>query len=468
MKYICSLCKNIVEDISDPIFRCPKCGIDKSAYKIYYEIENVSKKVVITKSNPSINRIDETCIDCGMCRKTCNSITGLNFDRNKPECVNCGNCILTCPTGCLTPKYNYNEVKNLLNKDKVVISFVAPAVRTSFGESFGLDAGSNLTGKIVSALRELGFNYVLDTTFGADITVTEESKELLDRVTSRKNSPMFTSCCPAWVKFVLTKYPKFIPNLSSTKSPNSIMGALIKSYFAERKKIDAKDIVTVGIVPCTAKKYEKDRPELSNDGFNNVDFMLTTTELVMMIKESNVSMDSLSDSDFDSLMGKGSTSGLIFGSSGGVMEASLRTLAHRLNVKNSDLNILNIRSTDSIKEFDINIGNLNLKVAVVYGLSNASKLLKEIESGEKKFDFVEVMACPCGCVGGAGNPLQNINKFPLIREQRLNGLSKIDEKSNIKNPYQNKEVQKLYNSFLTKDKVHSLLHTSFNEKKSES
>ncbi len=463
MKYMCELCKYITEDISDPIFRCPVCGSSKKSFKIYYEIENIDKKVFISKNNLGINRIDEKCINCGMCRKTCNKVTSLNYDKNNPECVSCGNCILTCPTGSLTPKYNYNEVKNLLNKDKTVVAFIAPAVRTSMSESFNLEVGINLEGKLISALKLLGFNYVLDTTFGADITIMEESKELLERLNSKKNLPLFTSCCPAWVKFVEMKYPKFIPNLSSTKSPNGIMGSLIKSYFAEKKNIKPEDIITVGIVPCTAKKCEGNRKELVNDGFKNVDYYLTTTEVIMLIKESNIDFLSLEDEKYDSLMGTGSSAGLIFGSTGGVMEANLRTLEYRLTGKNDKLDVKSIRTTESIKKATIKVGNKELKVAVVYGLNNAKEVLEELENNVH-YDFIEVMACPYGCVGGAGNPLQNVNKFPEVRENRLKELSNVDNSSVIKNPYQNKEVQKLYNKFLNKEKIHSLLHTTYSDK----
>lgn len=467
MKFICELCKNIVSDISDPIFRCPVCGSPKSAYKIYYEIEEIDKKVFISNKNAGINRIDEKCINCGMCRKTCNKVTSLNFDKNNPECVNCGNCILTCPTGSLTPRYNYNEVKNILNEEKVVVAFIAPAVRTSISESFNLETGINLEGKVVNALKLLGFNYVLDTTFGADITIMEESKELLERLNSKKNLPLFTSCCPAWVKFIETKYPKFIPNLSSTKSPNSIMGSLIKSYFAESKNIKPENIITVGIVPCTAKKCEGNRKELVNNNLKNVDYYLTTTELIMLIKENNIDFLSLEDKNYDSLMGTGSSAGLIFGSTGGVMEANLRTLEYRLTGKNEKLDVKNIRTTDSIKKATIKIANKEIKVAVVYGLNNAKTVIEEIENNDIHYDFIEVMACPCGCIGGAGNPLQNVNKFQEIRENRLKELFNVDNSSVIKNPYQNKEVQKLYNKFLNKEKIHTLLHTTYSDKSQE-
>lgn len=260
MKYICNLCHTIVEEseYSNPVYFCPKCGVDKSHFKNYIELESTNKKVFISSKNPSINRIIEKCINCGICTKTCNKVTGLNLDKNIHECVNCGNCLTMCPTGALCPVYNYRKVMNIINKkENVLVAFTAPAVRTSLGECFNMDAGQNTEGKMVTALKNIGFNYILDTAFASDVTIMEESKELMNRLKTKKNLPMFTSCCPAWVKYVEMKHPELIKNLSSTKSPNSIMGALVKSYFSEIKNIPKEKIITVGIVPCTAKNMNQ-------------------------------------------------------------------------------------------------------------------------------------------------------------------------------------------------------------------
>ena len=468
MKYICNLCHTIVEEseYSNPVYFCPKCGVDKSHFKNYIELESTNKKVFISNKNPSINRIIEKCINCGICTKTCNKVTGLNLDKNIHECVNCGNCLTMCPTGALCPVYNYRKVMNIINKkENVLVAFTAPAVRTSLGECFNMDAGQNTEGKMVTALKNIGFNYILDTAFASDVTIMEESKELMNRLKTKKNLPMFTSCCPAWVKYVEMKHPELIKNLSSTKSPNSIMGALVKSYFSEIKNIPKEKIITVGIVPCTAKKYESKRKELTNDNLKNVDYMLTTTELAMMIREKNIDFKTLKDSNFDSLMGKTSSSGVIFGSTGGVMISTLRALNYKLSNKNvNNLTFTNIRSTESIKKMNIKIANQDLNIAVIFGLTNIEKVLKEIKDNKEHFDFIEVMACPSGCIGGAGNPLPNINKLEEVRDKRIEVLNKIDENSKIKTCFENTEVNKLYNNYLNKERINSLLHTTYSPK----
>ena len=354
---------------------------------------------------------------------------------------------------------------NIINeKEKVVVAFIAPAVKASINECFDMEYDKNSHKKLIAALRDIGFNYVLDTSFGADVTTSLESKELIDRVKNNKNLPMFTSCCPAWVKYVEGKYPEFISNLSTVKSPNAIMGALVKSYFSQENHIPKEKIVTVGIVPCTAKKFESSRKELMNDGFKNVDYYLTTTEVSMMIKENKIDFKNIRLSEFDKLMGKASSSGVIFGSTGGVTESVLRAVSY-LNGKSEDKNTCEvIRDTKDFKEVSVSIGSMKLNVLVVYGLKNAKEVLDKIKNKTVKYDFVEVMSCPMGCVGGAGNKLSNINKLDEVRDMRKDLLNLFDSEMIVRNCFQNKEMMKLFNGYLNKERIKNYLHTSFSKK----
>lgn len=463
MKYKCRLCGYICEekDYKNLSFRCPRCGVDRLNFKEYIENSNINR-VVIRTDNIGINRIEETCINCGMCKKTCNLKTGLNLGDEEDFCINCGNCIMTCPTASLTPKYQYKEVESIINKkENIVIAFLAPSIKVSLSEIFDGEVGLNTEKKTINALKKLGFNYVLDTCFGADMTIMEEVKELIDRKKNNKTLPMFTSCCSSWVKFVECKKKEFISNLSTTKSPNGIMGALIKSYFAKFNDIDPKKIVTVGIVPCTSKKNEAKNEYLKNDDMYNIDYMLTTTELINMIKENNIDFNSLEESDYDNLMGNASSSGIIFGTSSGVMEASIRTLKFIMGREDDDFIINEIRGNDYFRKISLNINNETYNFGVIYGIKNATELLDRIKKGDEKLDFLEVMTCDNGCVGGGGQPLQNINKLSEIRTSRLNGLYKLDIENKYKASYQNPDVLKVYNEFLDDKLSGALLHREY-------
>lgn len=347
-------------------------------------------RVYISKDNLSVNRVEEKCINCGICLKTCKSING-----DILECINCGQCILTCPTGSLTPKYDYKKVLNYIkDTNKVVIAFTSPAVRVAIGDEFGFEKGAFLEGKLVSALKSIGFDYVLDTNFGADITIMEEAYELVDRI-NNNNLPMFTSCCPSWVTY-LSKYKSNDKKyLSTCKSPIAMEATMIKSYFASMKNICEDDIICIAITPCVSKKTEIIR-------YPETDMVITTRELSMMIRELGIDFKNLKDKKYDELMGKSSGAGLIFGVSGGVTEAILRTAYYMLNRKKAPdyfYKLNEVRGKVGFKSAILDMGTFKIKVAVINELSNFNKYYDEL----KNYDFIEVMACPGGCIGGGGH-----------------------------------------------------------------
>lgn len=402
-------------------------------------------RVEVTKSNVCLNRIEEKCINCGICLKTCQEINGFSSD-----CINCGNCILTCPTGALTPKYNYQEVLNYINDtDYTVVVFVSPAVRVAIGDAFGFPPGEFLEEKLVSSLKSLGFDYVFDTTFGADLTIMEESNELLTRLKT-KNLPMFTSCCPSWVLYAQKYYPDLLKKISTCKSPIAMQSAMIKSYFAEMYEIPKEKIISVSLTPCISKKYERTL-------YPETDISITTSELVLMLKSSNIDFANLKPATFDKLLGKGSGGGLIFGVSGGVMESTLRTLYYMVNKKKAPEEFYKfsaIRGQKGIKEATIDMEKFTLRVAVVNKVStfkdNFDKLLQ--------YDFVEVMACPGGCIGGGGQPLVPIKDLEEIRDKRIASMYQEDANLKIKESYMNPEIRDAYDCYINKRNIN--LHTT--------
>jgi len=437
-------------------------------------------RVPIDIDNPSIERDSENCIQCGHCSRVCsNYVSVLNhYDLTKTEgraiCVNCGQCAVECPVDCIAEKKEYHLVKEEINNDeKVVIISTAPAVRASIGEMFGLPFGSFVQGKLVSLLRKLGFKYVLDVNFSADLTIMEEAFEFVNRVTKNtKPLPQFSSCCPSWVKFLELFYPEMREHLSSCKSPIGMHGATIKTYFAKKMGIDPNKIVNVALTPCTAKKMEIRREELNSSAkFNNVegmrdnDYVITAKEVVEWANEEKIDLNSLEDSEFDKFMGEASGAGVIFANSGGVTEAALRTsykLITNENPPEDFYDLTTLRGDDGIRVADVKIGDKTLKICVVFGLKNARKVMEDIKKGVK-YDFVEVMTCPYGCIGGAGQP-KFLSQSDKVHEARRKSLYDRDKALSNKVSCDNKEILQLYKEFYGEqgsELAEELLHTTF-------
>ncbi len=409
----------------------------------------LKRKVKIDINNPSIQRIDERCIDCGVCFNTCENIVGIDHTKEKDIalCINCGQCVLACPRAALVTKFNYKKVLNLIkDSDKIVTISIAPAVRTSLFEELSEIVGESIEGILPTILRKIGFDYVFDVTFGADVTVMEEASELLSRIKNKGVLPMFTSCCPSWVKYVEMFHPELIPHLSTTNSPIGIQSTLIKTYFKELNFIK-EDIVSVVVAPCTAKKYE-----IQN---SDTDIVITTRELGLMIKECQIDYKNLHKSVFDSLLSRGSKSGCMFGRSGGVMEATLNTASYLLTNTAPVLNRYHIEANEPITSVSYKLGDKIINTAVIYGMKNFEKLLPEL----KNYDFIEVMNCPKGCVGGGGQPLGPKQEEQSRYEARIKILNEQD--NNILYSYQNEDVKEMYKYFLNYPlsiKAENLLH----------
>ena len=394
--------------------------------------------------------------------------SAFEMDLDETACVNCGQCIAVCPTGALTERDDTKKVwEALADPTKHVVVGPAPSVRVQLGEEFGMPIGTNVEGKMIAALRRLGFDRVFDVDNAADITIMEEGTEFIHRVQNGGKLPLITSCSPGWIKFCETYYPEFIENLSSCRSPQGMYGALVKTYYAEKAGIDPKDIVVVSIMPCTAKKFEAARDELSTNGLRTIDVSLTTRELAKMIREAGIKFTELPDEVCDPFLGMASGAGHIFGATGGVMEAALRTVYEVLEGKPlENLDIHAVRGTDAIKEATIHVAGMNVNVAVTSGLENASKLLDMVKSGEKNYHFIEVMACPGGCVNGGGQPHQPgyVRNFTDLRAIRAAGLYGEDASMSLRKSHENPEVQQLYKEYLDEPgshKAHELLHTHY-------
>jgi ferredoxin hydrogenase len=394
-------------------------------------------------------------------------------------CIQCGQCSIACPNYAINERYHYPTVqKHIEDPEKIVVATTSPAVRVALGESFGMMQGGDFEGRMVGALRAVGFDYVLDTTFAADLTIAEETAELLRRMTSDKKEklPLFTSCCPAWVSFAEIFYPEILPHISSAKSPIMMQGAMIKTYFAQKRKIDPEKIVNVAIAPCTAKKFEIARPEMNAAGrfhgkkkMRDMDYVMTTRELAYLLKNKKKSFAKLPEQEFDSLMGRGSGAGLIFGNTGGVTEAALRSAWVQLTDKPMPEKLLHFepaRGLKGVREATLDIDGRKVRVAIVHGTGYARGLLRAIKQGKSQYDFVEVMACPGGCIGGGGQPKSSGREHisRTILDQRMSHLYKKDEKQKVRLSNENPEIQAAYKDFLGKplgERAESLLHTKY-------
>jgi len=443
----------------------------------------------IDDKSPAIVRDFNKCILCRRCVATCKNVQEIGaidcinrgfdscisttYDKslNDVNCTFCGQCIESCPTGALHEKENINDVwAKLKDPDTYVVVQTAPSVRVALGEEFGMEIGTNVTGKMVSALKSLGFDKVFDTNTGADFTIMEEATELVTRIKNNDNLPMTTSCCPAWVKFVEMNYPENIKHLSSCKSPHQMLGAIIKSYFAEKNKIDRNKIYVVSVMPCIAKKYERQREEMVVDGLYDVDAVITTRELARMIKQANIDFKVLEDNEFDNPMGEATGAGAIFGTTGGVMEAALRAAYEMITGEElKKLEFEEVRGEKGIKKAEISLGDKKIKVAVAHGLGNAKRVMEDIKNKKADYQFVEVMSCPGGCIMGGGQPIKNskVRTSVDVRRKRAEAMYDIDKKSTIRKSQDNPILKSIYEDYIGNaggEMAHKLLHTHYDKK----
>jgi len=467
------------------------CELQNLAYTLGVRerlFEGKRKKYEIECSSPSVIRDAEKCILCRRCVRVCSEIQGIHnlsqlhrgFDTvvgpahdgpmNDSVCIACGQCINVCPVASFMEKPATDDVwKALADPDKIVIAQIAPAIRAAIGEGFNLPPGTPMTGQTVTALRRLGFTAVFDTNFGADLTIIEEANEFAKRLENDENLPLLTSCSPGWVKFMEHFYPEFIQNASSCKSPMSMLSTLLKTYYADKEGIDPEKIYVVGIMPCVAKKLEAERPELcSEQNYPYTDAVITTRELIWMIKAYGIDFRNLPEEDFDQPLGFSSGAADIFGTTGGVMEAALRTAAEKLSGKPLDnLNFTQVREADGLKEATIEVAGKKINVAVANGLNNAKIILEKVKTGKKKYHLIELMACPGGCIAGGGQPYPPEGYYVLdkrINKMRAKALYSIDEAKKIRKSHENPFITKLYDDFLEapgSKKAHELLHTIY-------
>lgn len=486
--------------LSDHPFVCPTCTrnrtcelqkladeLDISMYYDFYgnpvaPLRGTQSQATEDRSGFSIVRDSQKCIRCFRCVEACDKIQSIRAIKIKEsgfetgivpvmgqsladtDCVNCGQCVRVCPTGALQVHNDTVRLQEYLQDErKTVVAQIAPSVRVAIGEAFGAEAGSIQTGQITAALRQLGFGKVFDTNFGADFTVMEESTELLEYLKGKKAFPLFTSCCPAWVKFMEEMYPEYTGHLSTCQSPQQMFGAILKTWYAERNHLDANNLVCVSIMPCTAKKAELQRDELKVNGLNEVDLSITVVELISMLKNAGIDLSRLQEEPFDDLLGESSGASAIFGTSGGVMEAALRTVADFLGDAKKTVDFEEVRGFEGVRAAEVSIAGRKLKLAMVSGLGNARKLMDAVKSGKADYHFVEVMACPGGCAGGGGMPVP----FDLdCREQRASAMYRIDRNKALRKSNENPVLRQIYAELLDAPgsrKALELLHTGYKE-----
>lgn len=454
--------------------------------------EGSKTPVTVDELSPSIVRDTSKCVLCGRCVARCQNAHGngvLGFENrgfntivapaenrsfaNSP-CILCGQCVSVCPTGALAEKSEIDKIDQAKSEGKYIVVQTAPAVRAALGEEFGMKIGTPVTGKMVAALKRLGFDKVYDTDFAADLTIMEEANELLDRIKNNGVLPMITSCSPGWVNYAEYYYGDLLDHVSSCKSPHEMFGAIVKSYYAEKNNLDPKNIFVVSVMPCTAKKFEKEREQLKTNGMADVDCVITTRELAKLIKRSGINFNKLPDEEFDAdLLGDYTGAGVIFGVTGGVMEAALRTAYHELTGKEHELvKFEQVRGFDGIKEASLDINGTTVNVAVAHGMKNAKVLLDEIKAGNSKYHFIEIMGCPGGCVAGGGQPYvkpcflpnEDDDILDTYKEKRAAALYSEDERQKIRQSHNNAQIIKLYEEYLGKPnshKAHELLHTTY-------
>lgn len=457
-----------------------ECQLQSLAHRMgvgNIRFENTKEQYPLDFSSPSIVRDPNKCILCGDCVRMCDNVQSVNaidfayrgtralvtpaFNKKiaETDCVNCGQCRVVCPTGAISIHTNTDTIWDLLaDKNTKVVAQIAPAVRVAVGDRFGLPKGENVMGKLVNVLHRLGFDEVYDTSYGADLTVIEESEELMNRLEAGENLPLFTSCCPAWVKFCEERYPDLAKNLSTCRSPQQMFGAVVREYYKDPEKSGGKRIVSVSIMPCTAKKEEILRPESTTNGKQDIDYVLTTTELIGMIRKAGIRFENLEIEATDMPFGIGSGAGVIFGVTGGVTEAVLRRLREgHSRVEMEKIKFSGVRGEEGLKEVEFDYNGRTIRAAVVSGLGNANNLMKRIQKGEAQYDFVEVMACRRGCIMGGGQP---VPVDPESRIARSKGIYDTDINTQIKKSNENPLVQSLYDGLL-KGKTHELLHRNF-------